>query len=116
VFTRKKTNGATVDAGDDCWAQFGEFKEPIDVEARLAAMQHQGAGDTAVHITERDCMASLLARGVSMSDAVTTVLTAVMSRYPQWNRGEEERAIRKLGESFLGGLMPTSRSLAPSSK
>jgi AAA domain len=103
LFTRKgKTTGnGAATADDDCWGQFGEQKEPVDVAARLASVQHQGPGDTAVHITERDCMASLLARGVAMPEAIATVLDAVMSKYPNWNRSEEERGLRKLGETFL---------------
>jgi hypothetical protein len=73
----------------------------VNVEARLAAIQHQGPGDAAVHITERDCMASLLARGTPIADAIATVLTAVMAKYPHWNLAQEEHALRKLGESFL---------------
>jgi hypothetical protein len=108
IFTRKKTNGAahaaTNTAGDDCWSQFSETKEPVDVDARLAAMQHQGPGDAAVHPTELDCMNALLARGMQMADAVTTVLTAVMRLEPRWDRAAEEKKLRALGESFLAAV------------
>jgi hypothetical protein len=105
IFTRKKTNGAThaatEAAGDDCWSQFGEMKEPVDVDARLAAMQHQGPSDAAVHPTQLDCMNALLGRGTLLSDAVARVLDATMRLDRGWNRRQEEQKLRAIGESFL---------------
>jgi hypothetical protein len=104
IFTRKKTNGAAhaaTDAGDDCWSLFGEVKETIDVDARVAAMQHQGPGDAAVHPTQMDCMNALLGRGTLLSDAVARVLDATMRLDRGWNRRQEEQKLRAIGESFL---------------
>ena len=38
-----------------------ERKPPVDIDARLAAMRWRGEGDSAINITQRDVMASLLA-------------------------------------------------------
>jgi AAA domain len=50
--------------------------EPTDVDARLAAMQWQGAGDTAIHTTWKDCMGALLREGMPAGDVIKTLLEA----------------------------------------
>jgi hypothetical protein len=103
IFTAKaKTNGAAAPLpSNDPWSQFDGVRAPVDVEARLAAMQFQGPGDNAVHTTELDVMNALLGSGMPLPDAVATVLSAVMKLQPAWDRGWEERKLRKLGLSFL---------------
>jgi AAA domain len=102
---KPKSNGSGNGASpNDPFAQHAAengWKEPIDVEARLAAMTHQGAGNTAVHATELDCINSLVVRGVPPKEAVQKVLDAVMAKYPQWNARREERDLREMALSFL---------------
>jgi AAA domain len=45
-------------------------KTTVDVEARLAAMRYQGAGDTGINCTWWTCMGSLLRHGMSVNDAI----------------------------------------------
>jgi putative DNA primase/helicase len=45
----RTTNGHDHAAGEP---RFSETKQPVDVEARLASMKFQGAGDNSVHITQ----------------------------------------------------------------
>lgn len=76
------------------------FKAPTDVEARLAAMDYQGAGDTSIHHTQLACSASLLNRGVAVEDVVETLLRATQAAAGEmgarWNWTREETAIRKM--------------------
>jgi AAA domain len=54
----------------------GEFKPPVDIDARLAAMRFKGGGDTAINITRRDVAASMLARGIGVEEIVRILLDA----------------------------------------
>src|SRR5262245_47067833 len=52
------------------------FKPPVDVEARLAAMRYQGAGDSGIHLTQLAVSASLLNHGETTDDVVALLLGA----------------------------------------
>ncbi len=72
------------------------FRAPIDVEARLANMVVGGDGDTAVHITQLSCTASLLASGVDEEEAVKIVLEATkeLDGTAGWDWVREEKDLR----------------------
>ena len=85
-------------------ARFG-VKPPIDIEARLAAMSYQGAGDTSIHATQISVSAALLNRGHPIEEVVEVVLTATRAAAGQfgerWNWRREEGAIRNMCETWL---------------
>jgi hypothetical protein len=94
---------------DNPFAAFAETlgagRAPIDVEARLAAMQHEGPGDSGIHITQRDCSAALLNRGAPIRDVVRIILDATHRAAgapgESWNWTGEETKIRGLCNSWL---------------
>ena len=55
----------------------GEHKAPIDIDARLAAMRHHGAGDSSINVTTLHVMASQLRRGVSLREAADVMIAAI---------------------------------------
>ena len=81
------------------------FKPPVDVEARLAAMQYQGAGDCGIHFTQLAVSASLLNHGTSIDDVVTMLLDATRAAAGEagqrWNWIREERELRGMCEDWL---------------
>ena len=101
----KDGNGADT---DNPWlavaARFGN-KPPIDVEARLAAMTFQGAGDASIHSTQVSVSAALLNRGHPVDEVVDILLTATRAAAGQfgarWNWRREEHAIRQMCDSWI---------------
>ena len=82
----------------------GKYKPPIDVEARLAAMQHLGAGDSSIHLTQLSTTASLLRGGVALQETTRTVLDATraaVANNSQWNWRREELKILRMGFAFI---------------
>ena len=89
----------------------GKYKPPIDVEARLAAMQHLGAGDSSIHLTQLSTTASLLRGGVALQETTRTVLDATraaVANNSQWNWRREELKILRMG--FASSLSTPSSS------
>ena len=82
-------------------------KPPIDVDARLAAMTWRGADSTAINVTQRDVIASMLASGIGLEETVRTVLDATracVAAEPEagrWDWQEEEKAIWQSGLNFI---------------
>jgi Protein of unknown function (DUF3631)/RepB DNA-primase N-terminal domain len=75
---------------------------PVDVEARLAAMRHGGAGDASIHCTQLQVTAALLERGEEIDTVVARVLAATRKAgEPPWDWGREERDIRAMCASWL---------------
>jgi RecA-family ATPase len=66
---KAKTNGGTPPESTDARA-------PVDVDRRLANMRWHGDGDTAINVTQRDVMASLLRHHISLAEATSTVFAA----------------------------------------
>ena len=94
----KQGNGA----GEPFAAYAGNGAAPIDVEARLAAMRHQGAGDASIHKTQVQVTAALLERGEAIDDVVAKVLAATkLIGDPAWDWAKEERDICGMCESWL---------------
>jgi hypothetical protein len=96
--TLKKTNGHDKDTSAR------EFKPPINIEARLAAMTFEGPGDSAVHPTQLSVAASLLRNGVTLEETTRTVLEATrtaVANDPTWNWQHEELAILRMGADFI---------------
>ena len=93
--------------GNDSGDAEGEPKPPVDVDVRLAAMRWHGEGDSAINVTQRDVMASLLAQGTSLSEATTILLDATRqcvagdSAAASWNWGQEELDIAWSGARFI---------------
>ena len=81
------------------------FKPPVDVAARLAAMQYQGAGDCGIHFTQLAVSASLLNRGESIDDVVALLFEATRVAAGDagcnWNWTREERELRGMCEAWL---------------
>src|SRR5262245_18126172 len=75
---------------------------PIDVDARLTAMRHEGAGDASIHRTQVQVTAALLERGGEIDAVVARVLAATkLVGDPAWDWAQEERDIRGMCESWL---------------
>jgi hypothetical protein len=80
---------------------------PVDVEARLAAMQFQGPGNSSIHLTQVPCTASLLRAGVPVDDVVAQVLKATRRAAAgdpgaaAWNWTTEQRDIERLCYDFV---------------
>src|SRR5262245_57637095 len=75
---------------------------PIDVESRLAQMQHGGADDASIHKTQVQVTAALLERGEEIDTVVARVLAATrVVGDPAWDWAQEERAIHAMCESWL---------------
>jgi RepB DNA-primase from phage plasmid len=98
-------NGA---GADNPWLAVAErfgSKPPVDVEARLAAMTYQGPGDASIHGTQVSVSAALLNRGQPIDEVVEIVLDATRAAAgdfgTRWNWRREERAIRKMCETWL---------------
>ncbi len=100
-------DGHDTDASNPWLAVAARFsvKAPIDVEARLAAMNYQGAGDSCIHATQISVSAALLNRGQPIDEVVEIVLAATRAAAGQfgdrWNWRREERAIRRMCETWL---------------
>ncbi|MBO0755440.1 MAG: AAA family ATPase [Bradyrhizobiaceae bacterium] len=88
----------------------------IDVEARLAAMRHRGPDDSAVHVTQRDCSASLLSRGTPIEEVVQTVLNATRKAASAagviWDWERERKKI----ENMCGTWIAKHPEITPSSE
>jgi AAA domain-containing protein/DNA primase RepB-like protein len=86
----------------------------VDVNARLAAMTYQGAGDTSIHATQVSVTAAMLSRDVPVEEVVRTVLDATRVAAgvagSKWNWAAEEKAIRGMCDSWtrkkLNGQRP----------
>jgi hypothetical protein len=73
MFTRKpKGNGSSSTQHKPL--EPGEWKPKVNVDQRLAEVQHHGPGDSGVHATELSVTASLLCSGYSVDAAVLTVM------------------------------------------
>jgi hypothetical protein len=87
--------------------QASEGRQPVDVEARLAAMEYQGARDSGVHLTQLHCTASLLRSGIPVEDVVAQVLKATKKavagnpRAHDWNWLQETLAIERMCYDFV---------------
>ena len=76
----------------------------VDIDARLAAMRFQGAGDTSVHQTQLAVSAAMLNRGHSVDDTVDAILQATRTASGNfgvlWNWKREEQNIRAMCASW----------------
>src|SRR5262249_44594209 len=99
-----KTNGGDANPWLAAAHRLG-FKPPVDVERRLAAMQYQGAGDAAIHLTQLSVSASMLAHGSTTDEVVELLLAATRAAAGDagrnWNWDREERDIRGMCASWL---------------
>jgi RecA-family ATPase len=66
----RKQEAPKTDNSDD------EHKAPVDIDARLAAMQYGGAGDSAINITRLQVCSAMLAHGIGVEEIVRTVMDA----------------------------------------
>jgi hypothetical protein len=73
---------------------------PVDVEGRLAAMEFEGEGDRAIHVTQLSVTAALIGRGDPEDEVVERVMNATRraagAEGTSWDWNIEERAIRKM--------------------
>jgi len=85
----------------------GEYKAPVDVEARLAGMRYEGQGDTSIHATQLQCTGALLRHGIPLEDVTAQVLAATRravaddARCAGWDWREEELAIERMSIDLL---------------
>ena len=87
------------------YAEEYSFKPPIDPEQRLAQMQYQGPGDTAIHATQVAVTASMLSAGTALEEVVETVLTATKAVAPEgWDWVAEEKTIRDMCKTWMRKL------------
>jgi hypothetical protein len=108
---RAKGNGAGTPYG--AYAQQGGGA-PVDVEARLAAMKHQGEGDSAVHPTQVSVTAALLARGENIESVIEKVLEATRAVGDSaWDWAKEERSIRAMCASWQRKHPPEKQPSEP---
>jgi hypothetical protein len=99
-------NRANGSSGDNPFLDFGEqTKAPIDIEERLAAMRHQGVGETSIHTTQLQVSASLLSQGRPIDEIVDILLAATRQAAGEagatWNWDREARAIRDMCLAWL---------------
>jgi AAA domain len=74
-----KPNGDARKPASNTFEAVGE-KTPVEVQARLTAIAYQGPGDSAIHITWKDCLGSMLRDGIPLQDAVEEILAATEAR------------------------------------
>jgi RecA-family ATPase len=75
--------------------------KPIDVDARLAAMQWRGPDNSGIHVTQVEVTASLISTGMSIGETVTAVLEATQAAVAgnadtlNWDWNEERCGIER---------------------
>jgi hypothetical protein len=92
----------------------------VDIDARLAAMAFQGAGDASIHATQLSVTAALLNKGVPVDAVVHTVLDATRvaagAAGSKWNWTAEEKTIRGMCDAWarkkLNGQHPPKHAVA----
>lgn len=106
--TRAKTHNAAPHISTDPFTALGEtqaFVAPINVDERLAIMQHHGPGETSIHNTQLSVTAALLKRGYPIDEVVRRVMqaTAIAAgrEGASWNWRHEEGAVRAMCHSWL---------------
>jgi phage/plasmid-associated DNA primase len=119
MLRKERERGKSVGETDDAYKFFEEygkklgFKPPIDVEARLKNMMYMGAGDSSIHQTQIQCAASMLSRGASIDEVVSTLLAftriAAGEYGARWNWKREERNIRRDCEKWVKDHPPEER-------
>jgi RecA-family ATPase len=114
LLTRKQKAKAN---GHDHGSEDGT-PEPVDVEARLSAMQFEGPGDTGIHNTQLAVTASLLRAGVTVDCVVDDVTAATQRavagdpRAAAWDWKAERWCIERMAYDFVNkhpeliGLLP----------
>src|SRR5262249_23818913 len=122
LIARKPANG-NGPSPDNPFLELGAqaTKPPIDIEARLAAMRHQGPGDTSIHQTQLQLSAALLNRGYSVDETVKMLLEATRRAAgdagEKWNWQDEADAIRGMCSDWLvkhpEAGQPTENYVAP---
>jgi hypothetical protein len=102
------------------WEEFAKnFKTPVDVEKRLAAMQFMGTGPASIHDTQLSVTASMLNAGVPIDEVVSVVKAATVVAAgdygKRWNWTREENAIRGMCKTWLKKHPPTPSAKSTSS-
>jgi P4 family phage/plasmid primase-like protien len=81
------------------------YKPPVDVEARLAAMELGGPGETSIHNTQLSVSASMLSAGVDEDEVVAVLLEATAHAAgaygANWNWRKEEKALHQMCKTWL---------------
>jgi RecA-family ATPase len=89
----------------------------IDVEARLAAMTYQGAGDSAIHTTQLEVSASLLSRRVPIDHVVRTIFDATLAAAgaagDSWDWARERQDIERMCRDWLAKHPEINRDEEP---
>jgi P4 family phage/plasmid primase-like protien len=81
------------------------YKPPVDVEERLRTMRYRGAGDDAIHPTQRTVTASMLSCGRPLDEVVDLVLEATRvvagAHADRWNWTRERKKIDRMCRSWV---------------
>jgi len=95
------------------YAQACKIKPPIDVGARLAAMEYLGAGDTGIHQTQLHVSASLVRHGTGDDEIAELLLRATQEAVgvagANWNWQREEKNIRAMIATARDKFGPAQR-------
>jgi hypothetical protein len=108
IIQRKPDDGGNGADPSNPWlavaTRFGN-KAPVDVEARLAAMVYQGAGEAGIHATQVSVSAALINRGTPVEEVVSILLDATRAAAgafgERWNWAREEHELRSMCETWL---------------
>ena len=80
-------------------------RPPVDVDALLAAMRHQGPGDSAIHPTQLSVSAALINRGTPVDQVVEILLAATRAAAGDagraWSWEREERELRRMCRTWI---------------
>lgn len=108
IFLRKRRERAITAGESNVFTEYAKahgFNPPIDIDARLKAMEYMGGSDGAVHQTQLQCSASMLSSGMGIEEVVAILLAttrAAAGEYAaRWNWKREERTIRGMCETWL---------------
>jgi P4 family phage/plasmid primase-like protien len=116
ILRKERPTQSTADNPFLAAAQRLGFKPPLDVEKRLAEMSYMAGGDASVHTTQLAVSASLLNAGHDVEEVVSTLLEATRAAAgaygARWNWKREERALRKMCETWLKKHDAPARSLS----
>jgi RecA-family ATPase len=108
------SNTTTVGSRDDHSKNTGEYHEPVDTGARLAAMQFQGPGETGIHLTQLSVAASELRHGTPFDEVVELVLQATrdcVNSEPSWDWSQEKTDIARMCVDFVNKNPETAGAL-----
>ena len=107
---RKVRSHPTTVGESNVWEEiYKQYKPPVDVNSRLAAMGYGNGEENSIHQTQRAVTASMLNNGDEIADIVSLVYDAtklaVSAEYSQnWNWDKERKKIEKMCATWVAKL------------